>query len=78
MASGRWKRTRAVDLEQRVKELEAQLAQARATNDRQTLRDLLGRAGVAYREEADRLIADAVTFVFADSGRLLHLVPPPP
>ena len=48
--TGRWDRTPLQLLEQQVRDLTAQLAQARKATDIATMRDMLSRAGITYTE----------------------------
>lgn len=49
--STRWDRTPIQLLEQQVRDLTAQLEQARKPNDLATMRDMLNRAGIKYSED---------------------------
>jgi hypothetical protein len=49
--TGRWDRTPVQVLEQQVRDLTAQLEQARKATDVAAMRDMLSRAGLRYVEE---------------------------
>lgn len=49
--TGRWDRTPMQLLEQQVRDLTAQLEQARKATDVATFRDMLSRAGIKYTED---------------------------
>lgn len=84
MTSGRWNRTKEVELSQRVKELESQLEQARAATDLRCFRDMVDRAGLTRVSEIvsdgqtsfDIVEADddRVRFFFGKNGELIGFV----
>lgn len=67
--TGRWDRTPVQLLEQQVRDLTAQLEQARKATDIATVRDMLSRAGikfVAYKPGEKETILDAYSEIDAD------------
>lgn len=69
---GRWHRRHEDVLATRIRDLESQLAQARAATDHRLVRDMLSRAGIeTFLTSTIALATDEVYFIFGPQDQLV-------